>query len=112
MSDCVFRNGDVVYHPVNGKGKVTSSESDEAYFVEFERFNSPSDWFKESELSFKPWPAPCHERPLEEGWYRVRNKLGYWVVSKHQGGSWFQVGSTSGELVLVAGLKPSEFKQL
>lgn len=22
-------------------------------------------------LSFKPWPAPCHERPIEDGWWIV-----------------------------------------
>lgn len=21
------------------------------------------------QLSFKPWPAPCHERPVEDGWW-------------------------------------------
>lgn len=20
-------------------------------------------------LSFKPWPAPCHERPIKDGWW-------------------------------------------
>lgn len=67
MSKNVFRIGDVVYHPINGKGRVSAvDESVTPYYI---NFGHGCGWSEEQSLSFSPWPAPNHTRPIQEGWW-------------------------------------------
>lgn len=65
----VFREGDVVFHPIRGKLRVTQTESDGCYVRDVENMTLYSN---NGMLSFTPWPAPCHERPFTE--------VGYWLA--------------------------------
>lgn len=46
-------------------------------------------------VSYKPWPAAVHERPLVDGWYVVRNNLGMLVVYQRDAGQWRSQRSSS-----------------
>lgn len=72
MSKNVFKVGDVVYHPEKGEGSVLPSNApgrEEEWLINFEK--NPSQWIREALLSFSPWPAPDHKRPIQEGWWIV-----------------------------------------
>lgn len=70
-----FKVGDVVYHLEFGKGTVTGTESERgvSYPVAVRWYNKEIEpfWCRTDTLSFKPWPKPCHERPIEDGWWVV-----------------------------------------
>lgn len=86
MSWSVFQKGDVVYHPVYGKGEVVRTEqtTKNSYNAEVFFDDDPGkyNWFSEKTLSFKPWSEPCHVRPFERGWYVLRYKGIYTVVER------------------------------
>lgn len=68
----VFKKGDVVYVPTKGRGEIIARDrSDRPYCVKFNE-GTPAEWFQEGLLSFEPWPAPVHVRPMKVGWYAVR----------------------------------------
>lgn len=71
-----FKVGDVVHHVRFGKGKIVDIiDSVVPYQVEVNACGGLSvTWSGAEYLSFKPWPAPCHERPIEDGWWIVSDK--------------------------------------
>lgn len=74
-----FKLDDVVYHATHGKGKIVGmnvpnhvKENGRDILVRFE--NSPIEGFclrqySAQELSFKEWPKPDHNRPIQDGWW-------------------------------------------
>lgn len=70
----VFQVGDVVYHPSEGKGKVTNTSESLVYAIT----ESGAGFCASKNLfSFSPWPAPNHirpEPPVKEGWWLVHVK--------------------------------------
>ena len=64
-----FKDGDVMYHPYYGMVCV----QDGAAVNEAIRIKGKG-YIASSLLSYKPWPAPVHERPLLEGFY-IANEL-------------------------------------
>lgn len=81
----VFKIGDVVYHPLYGESKIINVH-DENVLID----NGPASYTNYKMLSFKPWPAPCHERPVEDGvWIcYVGEAL---VIRKRINGDWYVV---------------------
>lgn len=90
-----FQVGDVVYHVRFGEGVVRQKEGHpDNVYVEFKRGGVVDSHTKY--LSFKPWPAPCHERPVEDGWWIVTQKATpkkYDVREFKEGGFYFADGS-------------------
>lgn len=72
MSKNVFRVGDVVYHCISGKGRI--SKKDQSKYPYHVEFGDGHEWVEEKHLSFSPWPAPNHTRPIQEGWWIVFDK--------------------------------------
>lgn len=73
MKENVFRIGDVVYHYAEGEGVVKGIDTSSIpYRIGFKR--GECFWCSEKTLSFAPWNAPNHTRPIEEGWWIVRVK--------------------------------------
>lgn len=65
-----FKEGDVVYHTVLGKGRVTHNPSAKEISVrvqfEGEEYKEGGYHIQDSaHLSFDPWPEPNHTRPFE-----------------------------------------------
>lgn len=63
-----FREGDIVYHPRDSKGKVLGLYTSELVKVQFDKHKYVDGGYHCAyieELSFEPWPAPVHERPFE-----------------------------------------------
>lgn len=58
-----FKVGDKAYHARWGEGVVSSVDKTDVP-VCF-RHKKGTQWVSIEMLSFKPWPAPCHERPFE-----------------------------------------------
>ena len=48
--------------PEHGEAKVINVDGS---CVHIDKDNT--GWTNHKMLSFKPWPAPCHERPVEDG---------------------------------------------
>lgn len=71
----VFQAGDVVYHNVYAEGVVAHYTKTvvRVYFekMEYQLCCTPQ------ELSFEPWPAPNHERPMRDGRYCMSRIGGY-----------------------------------
>ena len=89
-----FKAGDVMYHPRHGR-VVLRGGAVENKGVSVELFG----WIHIALLSYKPWPAPVHERPLLDGWY-VATDLDedYLTLVQVLWGSWFVDGrETNGE---------------
>lgn len=64
----IFKKKDVVYVPTKGRGEIIAIDrSNHPYCVKFD--DNDSGWFQEGLLSFEPWPAPVHVRPMKVGWY-------------------------------------------
>lgn len=83
----VFCAGDVVYHSIDGKCVVC-----DVYGKAVEVTVSPDStfWTNEELLSFKPWPAPCHERPIEDGLW-ICSAGSAIVVRRRLSGEWYVV---------------------
>lgn len=68
-----FKVGDQVYTTASSNPWKVTDVSDPKYV----RLGLNSDEISIKCVSFKPWPAPCHERPIEDGWYVVsHNNVG------------------------------------
>lgn len=72
-----FKKDDVVHHTFYGEGVVLNPEAPNhvanngrIVLVEFEQGELRQ--YAPQELSYKPWPKPDHNRPLDEGLYIVR----------------------------------------
>ncbi len=63
-----FKEEDKVHHPIHGECVVMDVET---YPDQTKVKVKGGHWFWTPNilLSFKPWPAPCHERPIEDGWW-------------------------------------------
>lgn len=75
MKNQPFVVGDTAYHPGLGKVQIMSIERDglDIQVMEQAGYNVPQ-WTYAGLLSFEPWPAPVHERPLQDGYYLVAFK--------------------------------------
>lgn len=64
-----FKSGDRVYHPSHESALIICETEDD--LARFKEEDKPyiSGWVNCRSLSFKPWPAPCHKRPIEDGWW-------------------------------------------
>lgn len=71
MSKSVFKIGDVVYHPEFGQGTVKDVDKISPQQPTYACFENGTFWFADEALSFSPWPAPDHKRPIQEGWWIV-----------------------------------------
>ena len=69
-----FVVGDTAYHPGLGKVKIYSIERDGGDIQVREAEDTVPQWTNASLLSFEPWPAPVHERTMQDGYYLVRYK--------------------------------------
>lgn len=90
MTKTVFNNGDIVYHPKYGKCKVGEASGGYPYIVPY---SSGEGFYTEiTYLSFEPWSAPCHERPLEDGVYIVGYRdIPQPLVRARFNGQWYLV---------------------
>ena len=93
-----FKVGDEVFTPSNRVVKVRNTYPGGCE-VEIEVCGFSQGAYPTSYLSFKPWPAPCHERPIEDGWWICSDKTmhePYPLIRKvFNGGVEFKVGSTT-----------------
>lgn len=64
----VFQENDVVYHNLHGKGRVVRIYAGPSCLVHFVDLGYDVNCHPNA-LSFTPWPAPNHERPLKDGRY-------------------------------------------
>ena len=99
MGKNIFKEGDIVYHPLykDRECKVTQLDG---ISVQVKCVSTGTGMWREySEFSFKPWPAPCHERPIEDGWWICSDKTihePYPLIRKvFNGEVEFKVGSTT-----------------
>ena len=70
MSKSNFKVGDVVHHVQYERGVVKkTAEVTYPVYVSFD--NGENGWFSDEVLSFSPWPAPDHKRPIQDGWWVV-----------------------------------------
>lgn len=100
MSKHPFVVGDIVYHPVDGAGKVTKlSDSSDSYLMV--DFGLGSFMMHHKLLSFVAWPVPVRERPIQDGYHLVQFKdyhrvyLGHYRTSRAKAegkGPWLLVG--------------------
>lgn len=67
-----FKVGDVVYHSHHGKMTVERVDYRDSLGYCITAVGQPHACYHPNTLSFKPWPKPCHERPIEEGWWVVK----------------------------------------
>lgn len=65
----VFKAGDIVYHPTEGRGYVKNVDNGKLPVCILFDSRAEVVWCGEKNLSFTPWPAPNHERPLKDGLY-------------------------------------------
>lgn len=71
----VFKVGDTVYHYVLGQGTVSVIDdlhTNSPYHISYT--SGSYHWEEEKTLSFTPWPAPNHTRPIQNGLYIVRKE--------------------------------------
>jgi hypothetical protein len=59
-----FKVGDTVYSCLYGEVLVWSVDTQLDGVVQIKQGINDRGWVKIDTLSFKPWPAPCHERPF------------------------------------------------
>lgn len=88
----VFEVGDVVYHPFYGKVIILSINAEYmAIDTEIGNYLLRVDEVKKF-LSFTPWPAPNHVRPLKNGVYKAK-QCGMDTVLIRWEGRWYYVDS-------------------
>lgn len=87
--ESIFEVGDVVYHAKYGKGVIVRVEPNYSlqYLIVFEC--DWTGWSEEVLLSFSPWPAPNHERPLKDGLYRKSSAAAYDNVVRRNNGVFY-----------------------
>ena len=68
-----FQVGDTPYHLLYGKCKVVSLHTSDTVSIATQE-GQLGVYVKL--LSFSPWPAPDHSRPIRDGWWLVKNLLG------------------------------------
>lgn len=102
----VFKVGDTVYHAAHGGGKIEALNqpnhnrlNGRTILVRF--WESPIEGavirqYGEKELSFKPWPAPCHERPLQDGWYVRKTVHDTYIPQLYRDGLWHVLDAVTG----------------
>lgn len=64
-----FLVGDVVYTP-EGMFTVGDVKDGGCYLgKDTDHAGHKSRWYTVDAISFKPWAKPCHERPVQDGWW-------------------------------------------
>lgn len=85
----VFKEGDVVYHVKYGEGVVEKADREGAWLS----CNGVTQYGFNYSLSFKPWPKPCHERPIEDGWWIVKLDDIHRLVEHKKGKLFYEWGA-------------------
>lgn len=102
-----FKVGDVVYHSHHGKMTVERVDYRDSLGYCITAVGQPHACYHPNTLSFKPWPKPCHERPIEEGWWVVQlNGSGFAVRKFHQGKLYYN----NHERLIGVGIPIEEYK--
>lgn len=84
----VFQENDVVYHNLHGKGRVVRIYAGPSCLVHFVDLGYDVNCHPNA-LSFTPWPAPNHERPLKDGLYRKSSAAAYDNVVRRNNGVFY-----------------------
>lgn len=98
MSKQPFKVDDTVYHPKFGKCTVIAIDEHSIHYpIRIKYSGNDTSWVEICVLSFKPWPEPCHERPLQDGWWIVtHNSTPHDLLVRHK--NFVDVYSNNGKL--------------
>lgn len=87
----IFMVGDEVYHVLHGRGIIIDIETSSIPLrIDF---GTHYYWAVCGSVSFDPWPAPNHVRPMKNGVYKVEYGGEHWVMCFREN-VWYFVDSS------------------